>query len=199
MIEFLHLNVNEIKDTEIANLPAYRQEKANKYLFEKDKKLSLAAGILLEEGFNRLSLDAKEREIGYLEHGKPYLINRPDINFNLSHSGEVAIAVFSKKEIGCDIEKIKNYNESIANRCFSLEEKDFILHSKNKDEVFCRIWVMKESFLKAIGVGIGIKMDSISFSIDGDNITIKQNIDSRHWKIMEKRIGDYLISICEEN
>lgn len=199
MIELLHLHVNEINDKQIASLPAYRQEKANRYLFEKDKKLSLAAGILLEEGLNHLSLNTKEKEVGYLEHGKPYLINRPDIHFNLSHSGEIAIAVFSNKEIGCDIEKIKSYNESIVNRCFSLEEKDFVLHSKNKDEAFCRIWVMKESFLKAIGVGIGIKMDSISFSIDGDNITVKQNISSRQWKITEKRIDDYLISICEEN
>lgn len=199
MIEFLHLNVNEIKESQISNLPSYRIEKANRYLFEKDKKLSLAAGILLEEGFNHLSLNSKEREVGYLEHGKPYLINRPDIHFNLSHSGDIAIAVFSKKEIGCDIEKIKNYNESIVNRCFSSEEKDFILHSENKDEAFCRIWVMKESFLKATGLGIALKMNSISFLIDKDNVTIKQNIDSRHWKIIEKRIDDYLISICEEN
>ncbi len=198
MIEFLHLNVNDINDDLIKNLPSYRKEKANRYVFDKDKKLSLAAGILLEEGLNKLLVKTEEREIAYLEQGKPYLKNRPDIHFSLSHSMEIAIAAFSDKEIGCDIEKIKTYNEIVMNRCFSMREKEYVLNSISKDEAFYRIWVLKESFLKAIGVGIAVDMSAVSFSINENKVSLDQHLDARKWKFEEKRIDDYLVSICEE-
>ena len=75
-----------------------RQEKAEKYINEKDRLLSLGAGYLLKKYL-------PDGEIKYTSSGKPYLENGP--RFNISHSGEFAVlAIHHTREVGVDIERI---------------------------------------------------------------------------------------------
>lgn len=198
MYKFYCLNVKDIKEEDVDALPLERKEMANRFAFKKDKSLSLAAGILFEKGLDDLSFPKENRGLLQGKFGKPYLKNDKDIHFNISHSGEIAIAVFSDKEIGCDIEKIGKANDKIIERCYSLEEKKYLKNSNDKDRDFYRIWVGKESFLKALGVGISIPMNSFTYLPDKRKPTLKQNIDERNWKVEEKYIEDYVIVITEE-
>ena len=65
-----------------------------------------------------------------------------DINFSISHSGEIAAVCFDKNPVGFDIEKIKNRNyKSIAKRMnFSLEEDSL--------EAFYKCWTQYEAAFK---------------------------------------------------
>ena len=72
--------------------------KAENIKNEKGKVLSLAAGLLQHIGLcDYLHLPVKETPAfgtGCGKWGKPYLIQYPDVYFNLSHSGEyVCLAV----------------------------------------------------------------------------------------------------------
>ncbi len=198
MYKLYYVNINDIGEDEIASLSPARKIKANSYIFEKDKKLCLAAGLALDRGLRDFGLSEPSVSISYKENGKPYLKDYPHIHFNLSHSGEFAIAVISDQEIGCDIEKVREINDGVVSKCFTEEEQKYIDTSLNENEAFTRIWVYKESFLKAVGYGITIPMNSFSVLPDGTKVKIIQNVDPRKWVIEEKTFSDYLLAVCSQ-
>lgn len=198
MAKLYLVNIKSIKEEDIKNLSAYRIKKADAFINEKDKLLSLAAGIALNEGLKEFNLKEKDLKISEKEFGKPYFKDRKDIKFNLSHSKDTSIAVISSKEVGCDIEKLRNYNSKIVEKCFSNEEKEFIKNSKNIDEGFTRIWTLKESFFKSIGKGLNFNMNEVSIIPRNDYIELKQSIDKRNWVLSEIKIDDNYVAICEE-
>ena len=67
--------------------------------------------------------------------------------------------------IGVDIEKLRSYDERIAERFFSKEEQEYLKHTDEKDENFTRIWTSKEAYGKFTGKGI---TDGLKFSMFHD-------------------------------
>ncbi|MBR1742986.1 MAG: 4'-phosphopantetheinyl transferase superfamily protein [Lachnospiraceae bacterium] len=150
-------------------LPEERQLRVERYRFLKDKRLSLGAFLLLLWGLGEWGISSEDLEICYHENGKPYLGNRNGVFFNLSHSGEYVICAVSEKEVGCDVEKISEYREGVAKRFFSSSEYEMLLDLKTeqeKAEIFFRLWTLKESYIKAIGKGLSMPLDSFSFSFE---------------------------------
>ncbi|MCD8013104.1 MAG: 4'-phosphopantetheinyl transferase superfamily protein [Lachnospiraceae bacterium] len=144
-----------------------RREKIDRIRMPQDKRLSLAAGILLDEGLRTYALREAEVRVCKGEYGKPYFPDFPEIHFNLSHSGNIALAVFADREVGCDIEYRKRTNEALARRFFCRKEADWMLAApgeKEKEERFYRIWTLKESFLKATGQGLHLPLNSFCFT-----------------------------------
>jgi len=101
--------------------------------------------------------------------GKPYLSmdgKEPDVKFNLSHSGDkMLVAVGLYDQLGVDIEE---WNERIdcglvVDSCFAEVERCFWngLPEDRKDAFFYRFWTRKESFVKAVGVGIGLDVSKV--------------------------------------
>lgn len=199
MAKLYLVNIKSIKKEDIKDLSAFRIEKASSFVNEKDKKLSLAAGIALNRGLEEFGLIEKDLVIKTNDFGKPYFKDYPNIKFNLSHSIDTSICVISSKEVGCDIEKIRKYNEKIINKCFSKEEKEFIEKSSNIDDAYTRIWTLKESFFKAIGSGLNFNMNEVSIVPYENNVVLKQNLDQRIWKLNEIKINNNYIAICEED
>ena len=197
MIKLYYLKTDFIDKYNIDELSKYRKDKANRYKSNKDRNLSLAAGLVFNMGLKEL-YDLKENEIdiGLLEYGKPYVINHQEINFNIAHSNSMSICVFSSTRVGCDIEKVRKFNIDVINRCYSDKEIEFINKADNKDLAFTRIWLHKEAFLKNLGIGLNDNMKNISIIIDNDVISVKQDLDNNEYIFEERRINDYLISIC---
>ena len=123
-------------------------------------------------------LNTSEESLVFSENknGKPYFTNFPDFYFNISHSADgIAIAV-DTKEIGIDIEKIRDVNLRVADRFFTDEEKKYVY----KDEEFCQkrffeIWTKKEAYVKKHGLKLGdlrsAKTDNI-YTISYENFII---------------------------
>lgn len=91
--------------------------------------------------------------------GKPILIGRDDLHFNVSHSSALAlIGLSSTRPIGVDIELMReNIDElALAEAFFCDDEHRFIekLQGAAQLEAFYKIWTCKEAVLKAFGVGI---------------------------------------------
>ena len=197
MIKLYYLETDLIDKYNIDELSKYRLDKANRYKSNKDRNLSLAAGLVFNMGLKKLyNLKEKEIDIGLLEFGKPYVIDYPEINFNIAHSGSMSICVFSSTRVGCDIEKVRKLNIDVMNRCYSDREIKYINKADNKDLAFTRIWLHKEAFLKDLGIGLNDNMKNISIIIDTDCISVKQDLDNNEYVFEERRINDYLISIC---
>lgn len=132
-------------------VPEFRRQKADGLRFEKDRALSIGAWALW--------MHVQEAN-GLAE----------DTVFNLSHSGRYVMCAFSDKrgeEVGCDLEVIQEYKDRVARRFYCPEEYAYIIERDKEEERaerFYRLWVLKESFLKATRRGMGL--DTRSFQIE---------------------------------
>lgn len=138
-----------------------RQQKIETFGADSGRRLSLGAGVLLDYGLRTLyGLREREAVFVYGVQGKPYLSEQPHIHFNLSHSGDYALAAFAPVELGCDIQQTAQAKRSaqIAARFFSQEEQRALASGMD----FYRIWARKESYLKLTGDGMALDMRSFS-------------------------------------
>ena len=110
-------------------------------------------------------------KIDYAEQafGKPVIVVdglEHDIKFNLTHSdNKMLVAVGLDIQIGVDIEVWNSRIDcaSIASICFAESERCFWngLPTSRKDGFFYRLWTRKESFVKAVGVGIALDVSKV--------------------------------------
>ena len=147
--------------------------------FEADKtklihKQQLKSEIndILNKEFASLNIDYSENSLLYNRYGKPYIKNHSDVFFNISHCHEMAVCTINSCEAGIDVENIRAYHPRVAKRVFSDKENEILKNAVNKDETFFRIWTLKESFVKAIGVGISYPMKTCEFLINDNSFTV---------------------------
>ena len=171
----------------------YRLKKAKNYKNEDDRKLSILSSLLLDKALKKHDLSERNMKYTFNAYGKPYFANAEDLHFSISHSGEYAMVVLSDKEIGCDIQQIKDINLSIADRFFTAEERKYVKCTEN----FFRIWTLKESFIKAIGKGLALPLNSFSIKgLDSDKSYCEYNRELYEFKEFDKMTG-YCIAVCE--
>lgn len=151
------------------------KNKAQKFRFEKHQKRYTMARSSLKRILSRyLSMTPQNVEFQYNDYGKPQLLeklNNIDLQFNVSHSENVAIyGITCHYLIGVDIEYIRPMPEAdnLAKRFFSRKEFEHIsqLSSTEKYEEFFKLWTAKEAYLKAIGKGISGGLEKVEISTD---------------------------------
>jgi len=110
------------------------------------------------------------------KHGKPFLVGLPDIHFNLSHSHGVAVCALCRNAaVGVDVEDVGRHTDfSIAKRFFSSFEAELVSRAPDaeKRKLFFDIWTLKEAYIKAIGKGLSIPLNSFSFNANETDIQI---------------------------
>jgi 4'-phosphopantetheinyl transferase len=141
-----------------------------------------------------LSANPAELHFGYNEQGKPHITD-PDCNlrFNLSHSGALGTCAFAMDcEIGIDIEQIRAMPDlfDIARRFFSPEEcKDLeTVPPHAREAAFFDCWARKEAYIKAIGGGLSVPLDSFRVSLfEGEpaRLVRARRDDAGPWTIQE--------------
>jgi len=105
------------------------------------------------------------------EKDKPEIVNPPlPLRFNISHTkGLIICAITLENDIGCDVENTTRSNDvlAIANRYFSsIETKElFSLPKEEQRHRFFDYWTLKESYIKAWGLGLAIPLKDFSFNI----------------------------------
>ncbi len=202
MKQVYKLNTKMLEDSEnfcnfYEKLSAKRRQKIDGYRMEKDKLLSLGAGILIDKGLETFGLREANVRIAEGTYGKPYFPDYPDIHFNVSHSEKMVIAVFADVEVGCDIEYVDSVDLNLAERFFCKPEYEFIMGhlEQEKKEAFYRIWTIKESFMKAVGSGMILPLDKFCIKIGG-NIQVEQHYNNEEYGIEDWKEGEYHAALC---
>ena len=134
--------------------PEWRKDKMLSYKFLKGRIQSALAYLLLIHSLREEGVFVEMPEFYYGEHKKPYLKNYPDWYFNFSHCKNAVCCVLSRKEVGIDIEEIKEYKEDLANYVSSEKELMLLHNSDNQADEFYRLWTRKEAVFKMLGSGI---------------------------------------------
>ena len=170
----------------------YRRDKISKLSLVKSKYLSLAVELLIKKACEDFGIDYQKEEIVFNQHGKP-LFKNSSYQFNTAHSGDYALCVISDVECGCDIERVKEYKERVAERFFSANEKQYLELSNEKEDLFYRLWTLKESYLKCIGKGLSVPLNSFELIAENNNIIIK---DKNDYQFFEFKHDNYRIAFC---
>lgn len=154
------------------------------------RRLRIAADHLCRTAAaEALGLSPAEVKFGKNEHGKPIT---DGMEFNLSHSGDIAVCAVSDKPIGIDIEALREIRPDAAKRFASAEELEYI--GSDPRRLF-EIWTLKEAYFKCVGTGIGSDIKSVTFTVDGDDIRCSE--PGFTCKFISIADG-YICSVCEK-
>jgi len=119
-------------------------------------------------------LDRKPDEIEFRKNqfGKPFLVDAgpEDLQFNLSHSGSVVtVALALKRRVGVDVERIRPLPDldAVAEDHFAPPERALLAEASEPDRLraFFTGWTRKEAYIKAIGMGLSVPLNTFDASI----------------------------------
>ena len=180
---------------------AARRAKVDQLRAEKPRRLSLAAGLLLADTLAGLGVAGAMAEDAEDENGKPYLPRCPELFFSLSHSGTLAMCAAADRSVGCDIQTVTPRSLRIAERFFTAAEQERIFSQATEDarlDMFYRIWTLKESFVKCIGLGLALPLDSFTvYPEDNGEIVLAQDADPGAFRLTEPEAPEgYRCAVC---
>ncbi|PEY73218.1 4'-phosphopantetheinyl transferase family protein [Bacillus thuringiensis] len=144
-----------------------KKERITRYMKQKDAYRTLLGELLVRsEICKKYNVRNSEIDFEYNIYKKPFLKQNLNFFFNISHSGEWVICATHNAPVGIDIEHIRSIDLDVAlhiAKCFFAKEEYEELLNKNQDEqihYFYDLWTLKESFLKALGKGLTIPLNS---------------------------------------
>src|SRR3954465_6952131 len=140
-------------------LPPDEKERATSLTPVAARRFVVARGILrkLLAGFTGVA--AEKLQFSYGHAGKPVLIDRDDIHFNISHSANLGLFAFAPdRPVGVDVENERPVRRllDVAQRFMSDAELRRLEATPpdRRDAVFLESWVVREARLKAEGKGV---------------------------------------------
>lgn len=175
------------------------RKRSERFYFDRDRQFFIVSrGILRVLLSQYTDTPPGDIQFNYTFHGKPYLRWRPDLCFNLSHSGRLVMYAFSPGcRVGIDIEFMHPIEEmgKIAERNFSTQEYEVYKSVAEADRVraFFDCWTRKEAFIKAIGEGTSFPLQDFVVSLKQDEPAQLLSIrgsqqQARQWSMHELEV-----------
>lgn len=93
-------------------------------------------------------------EVARTHRGKPYFPACPQIHFNLSHSGNLALWGVGSAPLGVDVEIVRPRREGLASYILSEEELTWFTGQGGGWELLYTLWTLKEARIKCTGQGL---------------------------------------------
>nr|XP_040040829.1 L-aminoadipate-semialdehyde dehydrogenase-phosphopantetheinyl transferase isoform X2 [Gasterosteus aculeatus aculeatus] len=142
--------------------------------------------------------DAKSAMVGTDSVPEP-----PSWSFNLSHQGEYAVlAAEQGMQVGVDIMKITMPGSSSVPEFFRIMTRQFtayewsVIQSSGLEHqqlaAFYRHWALKESFIKAIGTGLGFNLQRVEFHLPPEPLSQKCALRQTKMLLDEEEEGDWV-------
>ena len=150
-----------------------KQVRIKKCRLFRDAQNCLLGDVLARAEICRIAnLDNRALDFSANAYGKPFLANKPDIHFNISHTKNYVACALSDEPVGIDIEFIKPTNQKIAERFFAPDERAYIAANDQANDqmnAFYEVWTKKESRIKWEGQGLHKPLSSFSvFEVSQD-------------------------------
>lgn len=176
-----------------------RRNKVDAYVFDRDRRLSLGAGLLI--AYFRKQHQISEADLLISETGKPEIAPCFSLHFNISHAGQYVLFCAENQPVGVDIEQIQSDYLSVAERFFTAKEQNQIFQKETlqqQEAVFFRLWTLKESYMKVTGLGFLLPLHEFSIAIEEEKVTFLMPKDANQkfrLQQLEAPIG-YAASLC---
>jgi 4'-phosphopantetheinyl transferase len=155
-------------------LTAAEQARRERYRFERDRHTFLVTRALVRTVLSRYcSVRPADWRFAENAYGRPEIAEpagHPPLRFNLSHTaGLIACAVAWDREIGVDVEVIgERATVAIAEDFFAEPEVAALCQLSEPERIqrFYAFWTLKESYIKARGMGLAIPLDQFWFDLE---------------------------------
>ena len=195
-----------------ALLTADEQARMQRFIRDQDRHRFLVTRALTRSVLGRyLSMDGAALAFGKNRYGRPFLDNGGEaarsLSFNITHTHDcVVLGVTRQRTLGIDIESTGRDAATlgIADRYFSALECRALnaLPAARQRQRFFAYWTLKESYIKARGMGLAIPLGKFSFDF-ADSDTFEFDADPSlsdnpaQWRFWQIGIDpDFLVSIC---
>ena len=128
-------------------------------------------------------------------HGKPSLESQATdrhIEFNLTHSEDLALLAVARDEVGIDVEYLRGTCDwdRLAERVFTARELgplDRLGTPDTRTRQFYELWTAKEAYIKARGIGMSLSLRKFSVPLPEFNdagLVIDNGVgDGRSWYV----------------
>ncbi len=156
-------------------LSAAEQQRLERFRFlDHRRRFQIGHGALRAILAGYLKVDPTTIQFEQGPRGKPFLMryehgHRVGPFFNLSHSGKLALIGIADRELGLDLEKVRRLDSltEIARRHFSGREFAALdaLDGDARQLAFYRCWTRKEAYIKALGEGLSMPLDTFDVSL----------------------------------
>lgn len=171
------------------------KERIGRFVYQKDAKSCLSGRLLIKKAaWEICNIPYQKQQMKRTDAGKPYVLNGASLSpiraFNVSHSGDFAVLAgdfgHTKGNIGVDVMRVEWPSRTTVSEYFHTMRRQFTqsewqVIQRPKDEwqkmhAFYRFWCLKESYVKAIGVGLGMDLQRLEFHPEGQNAPNMENV-----------------------
>ena len=157
------LRAPNVRDAWLARLPREEREQYERFLTDEMRERYLAARVLCRTTLSRYTgVDPSEWRFGENAHGKPMVLHPErftELRFNLTHTNGLLICIVTRAgEVGVDAEDTSQPVDValVAKHFLSSGEAARLanLPARERRRRFFEQWVLKEAYVKAIGIGL---------------------------------------------
>lgn len=215
LAEWQDCSARGLQSSYAAMLDTQERKRLHRFAFDAPRQEFLLARVLCRTTLSRyLPLAPQEWRFETNRYGRPRIANGlpgAALDFNLTHSrGVVAMAVAHRDHsVGIDIECVdeRRAGMDLAQRYFSPSESRWLLSlpAERRSEAFFTLWVLKEAYIKARGMGLSLPLDA--FTIDAAaageqrEITLRveppHEADSCDWQFAQRAYGTrHRLALC---
>ncbi|GAA6229144.1 L-aminoadipate-semialdehyde dehydrogenase-phosphopantetheinyl transferase [Lates japonicus] len=188
------------------------KDRIGQFVFAKDAKSAMAGRLLLRRFVcERMGVPWSEIRLERSPRGKPYLAAPLKVSshsglpwsFNLSHQGDYAVlAAEQGLQVGVDIMKNTMPGSTSVPEFFRIMTRQFtayewsVIQSAGSEHqqlaAFYRHWALKESFIKAIGTGLGFNLQRVEFHLSSEPLTQGQALRQTKMHLDEEEEEDWI-------
>lgn len=181
-----------------------------------DRKRYLVTRALLRTTLSRhfVNVIAPEQWIFVSgHHGRPEIapahVQAKGISFSISHTkGLIIVGIVSDRMLGVDTEEMNDRHAlaDLASGLFAPAEVQALaeLPPKQRQQRFLELWALKESYVKARGIGLSVPLDQMVFRLSQDQL-IEVFLDTRQfdvanrWRFWQFSFREhYVVAVCAE-
>ncbi len=170
-------------------LNSEEKARANRFYFDKHKRRFSTSRTAVRIILSRyLNIPPEQLEFTYNPQGKPSVINSQKLQFNLSHTEDLALLAVGKNySLGVDIERYSaRPYEGIAEHLFSEQELQDLIKAPQalKAALFFHVWAQKEAFIKACGLGLSYPTKEFTVpTIFPSKQLVEDNLHNTTWQL----------------
>ncbi|KTC66054.1 phosphopantetheinyl transferase (plasmid) [Legionella adelaidensis] len=188
-IDIWRFSLAELPSQALIVLNNEERDRAKRFHFKHHQRRFIVSRSMLRAILSKyLNLLPSEVIFEYNLHGKPAVKNSPFIQFNLTHSKDLALLAVGKDfPLGIDIEYFspRPYlgiarNIFSAKETLAIEKENQILQPLS----FFHIWTQKEALIKACGLGLSYPTEQFDLPhLPGEEILLIDPKFNLSWKI----------------
>jgi len=152
------------------------KEGAARLVFETHRNAFVTAHAFVRATLSRYATVApSEWLFATNDYGRPRVCQPSfgDLDFNLAHSDGIAVCLVGRGIVGVDVEDLfRRAPLDIVDQFFSALEVQSLMQRpiELRRRRFYEYWTLKESYIKACGLGLSLPLDRFAFDLDSERV-----------------------------